>query len=61
VKAAVGQMDFGNYKVDRLPVLGSGAGSEQLFAVPKLLSGTEEAAAAAVYETAVSWGISDKS
>lgn len=50
----------GRETVDRLPVLVSGAGVEQLLAVPKMPSGTGEAAANAVYETAVSWNICDQ-
>ena len=46
--------------VDRLPVLVSGVGVDQLLAVPKLLSGTGEASAAAVYEAVVAWNICDQ-
>jgi len=43
--------------VDLLPVLMSGKGLEQLLAVPKMPSGTGEAAARAVHEAALAWGI----
>ena len=46
--------------VDRLPILVSGQGVDQLLCVPKLPSGTGEAAAAAVYEATVAWNIADK-
>lgn len=49
----------GNEIVDRLPILVSGMGVDQLLAVPKLKSGTGEAAATAVYEAAIEWGITD--
>jgi hypothetical protein len=45
--------------VDRLPILVSGAGVDQLLGVPKLASGTEQASAAAVFEAAVAWNITD--
>jgi hypothetical protein len=43
--------------VDRLPVLISGAGVEQLLGVPKLSTGTGEAQAAAVVRCFEEWGI----
>jgi hypothetical protein len=46
--------------VDRLPILVSGKGVDQLLAVPKLVSGTGESAASAVYETALSWRLCDQ-
>ena len=45
--------------VDRLPILVSGAGVDQLLGVPKLASGTGQASAAAVFEAAVAWNITD--
>jgi len=46
--------------VDRLPVLVSGDGIDQLLGVPKLSSGTGEASASAVYEAAITWNIADQ-
>jgi len=46
--------------VERLPILISGAGVEQLLAVPKLASGTGEAQASAVVQCLETWGIKDK-
>ena len=46
--------------VDWLPILVSGLGVDQLLCVPKLPSGTGEAAATAVYDVTVAWGIADK-
>ena len=43
----------GKETVDRLPVLISGLGVDQLLGVPKLLAGTGEAMASAVHE--LSW------
>ena len=45
--------------VDRLPILVSRLGVDQLLCVPKLPSGTGEAAATAVYDVTVAWGIAD--
>ena len=39
----------GKEKIDRLPILVSGSGIEQLLTVPKLVNGSGEAVAAAVY------------
>lgn len=50
----------GRQMVDRLPVLVSGAGVQQLLGVPKLLSGKGEVIANSVYDLAVSWGISER-
>jgi len=50
----------GKESVDRLPILVSGVGVDQLLAVPKLPSGSGEASATAVYEAALSWGICDR-
>lgn len=50
----------GRETVDRLPILISGEGIDQLLAVPKLSSGKGEATASAVYDTAVDWDICDK-
>ena len=46
--------------VDRLPVLISGVGVEQLLGVPKLPSGTGEAQAAAVMRCIEEWGVEDR-
>ena len=46
--------------VDRLPVLISGVGVEQLLGVPKLSSGTGEAQASAVVGCLEKWGIEDQ-
>ena len=46
--------------VDRLPVLISGVGVEQLLGVPKLSSGTGEAQAAAVISCLEKWDITDQ-
>jgi len=46
--------------VDRLPVLISGVGVEQLLGVPKLSSGTGEAQAAAVIRCLEEWGVIDR-
>ncbi|CAH2101755.1 unnamed protein product [Euphydryas editha] len=50
----------GHKTVDRLPILVSGQGVNQLLAVPKLSNGTGKASASAVYVTIVSWNLSDK-
>lgn len=50
----------GNETVDRLPILVSGKGIDQLLAVPKLASGTGEAIATAVFESLESWGITNQ-
>ncbi|GBP69852.1 hypothetical protein EVAR_89356_1 [Eumeta japonica] len=50
----------GHKTVDRLPILVSGQGVDQLLAVPKLSHGTGEACASAVYDTIVSWNLGDK-
>lgn len=49
----------GHQTVDRLPILVSGQGVDQLLAVPKLDRGTGEACASAVYETVTSWNLED--
>jgi hypothetical protein len=46
--------------VDRLPVLISGVGVEQLLGVPKLFAGTGEAIASAVAQCLEEWGVADK-
>ncbi|CAH0562819.1 unnamed protein product [Brassicogethes aeneus] len=51
---------IGHKTVDRLPILVSGQGVDQLLAVPKLSHGTGEACASAVYDTILSWNLSDK-
>lgn len=50
----------GHKTVDRLPILVSGHGVDQLLAVPKLERGTSEACASAVYEAINSWNLTDK-
>ncbi|KAK4871560.1 hypothetical protein RN001_015684 [Aquatica leii] len=50
----------GHKSVDRLPILVSGHGINQLLAVPKLKRGTSTACASAVYEAINSWGLRDK-
>lgn len=50
----------GHETVDRLPILVSGHGVDQLLAVPKLDRGTGEACASAVYETINSWDLKNK-
>ncbi|KAK0051716.1 DNA repair protein RAD51 3 [Biomphalaria pfeifferi] len=47
--------------VDRLPILISGVGCEQLLAVPKLSSGTGESQATAVVNEIKQWGIEKQS
>lgn len=49
----------GHEIVDRLPILVSGQGVDQLLGIPKLSRGTGEATAAAVFETIMSWNLSD--
>jgi hypothetical protein len=49
----------GNEQVDRLPVIVSGARVNQLLGVPKLISGTGEAQACAVYKLLVEWRLTD--
>jgi len=46
--------------VDRLPVLISGVGVEQLLGVPKLSAGTGEAQASAVINSLREWGVTDQ-
>src|SRR6478609_12047720 len=46
--------------VDRLPVIVSGAGIDQLLGVPKLPSGTGEAQASAVARALEEWGLIDR-
>ena len=50
----------GREKVDRLPILVSGNGNEQLISVPKLPSGTGKAIAEAVVAAVQEWGIENK-
>jgi hypothetical protein len=49
----------GDNKVDRLPIIVSGSGTEQLLCVPKLCSGTGLAMAEALMDTISEWGIAD--
>ena len=46
--------------VNRLPVLVSGNGVDQLLGVPKLTSGTGENTSAAVYKLVLDWGLLDQ-
>jgi len=50
----------GKQTVERLPILVSGEGIDELLAVPKLPAGTGEAAASAVFDCAASWGLCDR-
>lgn len=50
----------GHKVVERLPILVSGQGIDQLLAVPKLNRGTGEAAASAIHETILSWNLGEK-
>lgn len=50
----------GQEVVDRVPILVSGQGVDQLLGVPKIESGSGESTATAVYETVSSWGIVDQ-
>lgn len=49
----------GDEKVDRLPIIVSGSGTEQLLCIPKLASGTGKAMADAMMDTVSDWGIVD--
>jgi len=49
----------GKETVERLPIIVSGKGVDQLLGVPKLPSGTGEAAATAIQEALVAWSITD--
>ena len=51
---------FGQGKVDRLPVLVSGDGTEKLLGVPKLYAGTGEQEAEAVYSLLKKWRLVDQ-
>lgn len=50
----------GHEIVDRLPILVSGKGTDQLLAVPKLQGAKEETMASAIFEIILSWGLYDK-
>lgn len=50
----------GHEVVDRLPVLVSGEGVDQLLCIPKLKSGEGENIASAAYESLLSWGLLNK-
>lgn len=50
----------GHEIVDRLPILVSGQGVDQLLGVPKLSRGTGDAIATAVFETIMSWNLREK-
>lgn len=45
----------GHETVDRLPIIVSGKGIDQLLLVPKLPCGTGDSSASAVYETLLAW------
>ncbi|CAI6357650.1 unnamed protein product [Macrosiphum euphorbiae] len=49
----------GKQTVDRLPIVITNNGSEQLLGVPKLLQGTLKAQAEAIYQYLVEWGLMD--
>lgn len=51
---------MGNDKVDRLPVIISGAGLSKLLGVPRLPSGTGKAMAEAVIDCLEDWGVKDR-
>src|SRR6218665_1811049 len=46
--------------IDRLPIIISGVGVEQLLGVPKLPSGTDEAQATAVIMSLEEWGVTNR-
>lgn len=46
--------------VDRLPMIVSGSGTEQLLSVPKLPSGTGKAMADAMMEVVLAWDVKDR-
>jgi hypothetical protein len=49
----------GDEKVDRLPIIVSGSGTEQLLCIPKLSTGTGKAMADAIIDTLSEWGLAD--
>lgn len=49
----------GDEKVDRLPVIVSGPGIEQLLPAPKMSSGTGQAMADAMFQVLSDWGFKD--
>lgn len=49
----------GKQTVDRLPIVITNNGSEQLLGVPKLLQGTSKAQAEAIYQYLAEWGLMD--
>ena len=49
----------GNKSVDRLPILGSFGEDTQLLSVPKIVAGTGEAQANAVYQALKDWSLQD--
>lgn len=51
---------IGTEKVDRLPIIISSSGSEQILRVPKMGSGTAKNQAEAIVKTLFDWGISRK-
>ena len=51
---------MGKEVVDRLPVLVSGVGIQQWFAVPKIHSGTGDNMASAITTTIVNWKVTDQ-
>ena len=50
----------GGKEVDRLPIIVSGSGIDQLLSVPKLPSGPGKAVADAVVAVVIDWGIKDR-
>lgn len=50
----------GHETVDRLPILVSGQGIDQLLSISKLARGTREASASAVYEIIMAWNLSSQ-
>lgn len=49
----------GKQTVDRLPIVITNNGSEQLLGIPKLLQGTSKAQAEAIYQYLTEWGLMD--
>lgn len=50
----------GHETVDRLSIIISGKGIDQLLIVPKLLCGTEDSAVSTFYEILLAWGLCDQ-
>lgn len=49
----------GKQTVDRLPIVITNNGKEQVLGIPKLLKGTSKAQAEAIYQYLVEWGLMD--